>query len=128
MKDNKKEYLRITIGDNDFTGDRELFDLLLELFRGLEKPITEESIPEIKEFLIKVWPMYLRLRDKIEYPDEAERNKFYGHCDYDKYISDHLKVEIITEDLFRDEERWCPNAEDIFIPVSPEDGDEIFVW
>ena len=120
--DNGKKYLRISIGDNDFTPDLELFDMILKMFQNAERPIREEDVPAIKKFVLEVWPKFLQLEHQVNWPHrplqphQTEENT-------SKYIAQHLRVEIVGEDRFDD----FDNSEDILIPLSAEEEEYVFV-
>lgn len=118
----EKKYLRISIGDNDFTSNRELFDMILKLFQHAGRSITEADVPAIRKFVLEVWPKFLQLDWQVDWPNE----KIQPHLteqNIGEYIAEHLHVEIVGEDRFPD----FDNYEDILIPITAEEKDYVFV-
>lgn len=68
--DNGKKYLRISIYDNDFMSDLELFDMILKMFQNACRPIRQDDVPAIKKFILEVWPKFLQLEYQVSWPNE----------------------------------------------------------
>lgn len=120
--DNGKKYLRISIYDNDFSFDRELFDMILKMFQNAGRPIREEDVPAIKKFVLEVWPKFLQLTHQVNWPHESLQ-PHQTEENIREYIAQHLHVEIVGEDRFVD----FDNYEDILIPMSAEKEEYVFV-
>jgi len=124
MMNTEKKYLRISIGDNDFTSyiNRELFNLILKLFQYAKRPITESDISAIRKFILEVWPKFIQLEWQVYNPNK-EIQPHLSEQNIAKYITEHLKVEIVGVDRLSD----FDNAEDILIPLSASQDDYVFV-
>lgn len=106
----QKEYLRITLHDNDFTSYYQTMgDTLSDIFRSVRTYPTEEDLPQIKELVTHLWYSIHNIRSLLRWKNTPIS---YDEAKIDCFLPDISIVSDIPE--------W-ENNEVLYIPLF--DGD-----
>ena len=103
-------YLKITIGDNDFTGVAMLLgQTLIDTFTQAGKYPTEKDLPQIKGYIAKLWWSLFNLENFYEYKTITD----YSEVNIE-YFEKNLELKIVS---YLDIPDW-DNGESFYVPLS----------
>ena len=120
LKQHEAPYLRISIGDNDFTTVSPALEKALgEMFYLNDFP-GSEGLVKLREPIVALWVGAVMMDEAMKWDDDS-RNNDYGKLR--EYMLERLKLEIVK---FEDIPDW-DNYESIYVPLYGDGTVESFV-
>ena len=114
------KYLKVTIGDNDFTGvARIIGQSLIDVFKSAHNQPTEDDLPQIRSYITSLWWSLYNLEDFYRWKGTSID---FSECNI-YYFERSLKLEIVN---YEDIPDW-DNGESFYVPLSGSDYESTIV-
>jgi hypothetical protein len=113
-------YLKVTLGDNDFTSNYNLLgSTILQSFRAEYKYPTKDDFDNIKEYIARLWWSLNNLTCYMRWKDTTVK---FSENDYEYFIN-HIKLDIVD---YTEIPEQIEDFSDIYIPLFDSSND-IFI-